>query len=294
MPCYYPITAWQDVHGGVTFVERGDIQRTLTLPCGQCIGCRLEKARQWALRCTHEAQMHEHNSFVTLTYENAPLSLNHRHFQLFMKRLRKANPDTPIRYYMAGEYGAKLQRPHYHACLFGIWFPDQLQFSKRGDNILYTSKQLEQLWGLGFCTVAEVNSQTAGYVARYATKKITGDLADAHYRKPDPETGELVKIEPEYNRMSLKPGIGATWIEKYERDVYPRGEVLSNGHWGTAPRYYDKLQKERNSAEFENITQLRRETNARKNAHDNTDERLKVKEQVAQARLNLRKRSIEQ
>lgn len=292
MPCYSPITAWQTTDGQVTFVERGDVQRTLTLPCGGCIGCRLEKARQWALRCTHEAQMHKHNAFVTLTYRDNPLTLNHRHFQLFLKRLRKAR-DHQVRFYMAGEYGSALQRPHYHACLFGTWFPDQVQFSKRGNTTLYTSRELDELWQHGFCTVGEVNIQTAGYVARYVTKKITGDLAKLHYRKIDPDTGELIEIAPEYNQMSLKPGIGAAWLDKFTADVYPRGEVLSRGHWSTAPRYYDKRYGAANTEDFENIVKTRRELKARENASDNTPERLEVKKAVATARLNLRKRSIE-
>ena len=51
--------------------------------------------------------MHMFNSFVTLTYDDDHLpeynSLNYKHFQDFMKRLRKSH--NGVRFYMCGEYG---------------------------------------------------------------------------------------------------------------------------------------------------------------------------------------------
>ena len=65
----------------------------IQVPCGQCAGRRLDQSKQWALRCVHEAQVHDENCFITLTYNNENLpkdgSLNKRDFQLFMKRLIK-------------------------------------------------------------------------------------------------------------------------------------------------------------------------------------------------------------
>ncbi|MEO5355656.1 MAG: hypothetical protein H7835_21005, partial [Magnetococcus sp. XQGC-1] len=93
---------------------------------GQCVGCRLERSRQWAIRVMHEASQHEHNCFITLTYndDNLPAngSLNYRHFQNFMKRLRKYYVEFTVRFYMCGEYGENFARPHYHACIFAIMF----------------------------------------------------------------------------------------------------------------------------------------------------------------------------
>ena len=125
MPCYHPWLAYQCLDGSVVSVERkgkGAVVRTLTLPCGQCVGCRLERSRQWAIRCMHEAQLHERNSFVTLTYKGdvPDEGLRYRDFQLFMKRLRKYASGQQIRFYMCGEYGDEKGRPHFHACLFGV------------------------------------------------------------------------------------------------------------------------------------------------------------------------------
>lgn len=69
------------------------LDRPVSLPCGQCVGCRLERSRQWAIRCMHEASLYEDNCFITLTYSDEHLpadgSLQLDHFQKFMKRLRK-------------------------------------------------------------------------------------------------------------------------------------------------------------------------------------------------------------
>ncbi len=131
MPCYHPLSAFQCADGSIVFHERRwyNTVKTLSLPCGQCIGCRLERSRQWAMRCMHEAQLHENNCFITLTYDNTHLpsdgSLHYKDFQLFIKRLRKKFGNTRIRYYMAGEYGENFGRPHFHACIFGHDFHDK-------------------------------------------------------------------------------------------------------------------------------------------------------------------------
>jgi hypothetical protein len=119
------------VDGSVKFVSRNKkgVDGTLELPCGQCIGCRLERSRQWAMRCLHESSLYDRNAFVTLTYDDEHLppggSLNYPDFQRFMKRLRK-NSKSPIRFYMGGEYGESTLRPHFHVCLFGYDFPDKV------------------------------------------------------------------------------------------------------------------------------------------------------------------------
>ena len=134
MTCYHPLECWRvDGQSKLAFVKPREalIREKLEVPCGQCIGCRLERSRQWAVRCIHEAQLHKDNCFITLTYNDehlpSPPSLSVRDFQLFMKRLRKRF-GKGIRFFHCGEYGEKYGRPHYHACLFGFDFPDRVQF----------------------------------------------------------------------------------------------------------------------------------------------------------------------
>ena len=214
----------------------------MTVPCGQCIGCRLERSRQWAVRCVHEAQMHDDNCFVTLTYddENLPYgeTLVRSDFQKFMKRLIK-NSRKKIRLFYCGEYGGETYRPHYHACLFGYRPDDPELFSTNGEYKLYTSKFLTKTWGLGHASFGELTFETAAYTARYCTNKITGEAAKHHYETMDPETGEIVERVPEFSGSSLRPGIGAPWLEKYGRDTYEKDAVILNGKAMKPPRFYD-------------------------------------------------------
>lgn len=293
MPCYHPIQAYRRIDGEVVFVERGDIQYSMQLPCGQCVGCRLERSRQWAVRCMHEAQMHERNCFITLTYREANEfeSLDYSDFQRFMKRLRKAT-NAKIRFFMCGEYGEKFSRPHFHACLFGYDFSDKVVHKTvAGGSVLYRSPLLERLWPDGFSSIGEVNFQTAAYTARYVLKKVNGDLAENHYEYIDPGSGEILRRVPEFCRMSLKPGIGANWIDRFTSDVYPSDGVVVNGVETKPPRYYDKRIKDRNPLLMEEIQYLRQK-DARQRFEDNTDERLAVREKVAEANLRRLKRNL--
>ena len=245
MTCYHPLLAYKH-EGKVVFNKPFAFARGFNLPCGQCIGCRLNYSRQWAIRCVHEAQMHEENCFITLTFNDEalnlrknPLSLDVEEFQKFMKRLRN-KVGNKVRFFHCGEYGEKNGRPHYHALLFGYDFPDKKLWSKRDDVMLYTSQQLQDLWPHGFVTIGNMNFHTAAYVARYIMKKQTGENSEEHYTRWDPLTGEGSQIKPEYCTMSRRPGIGATWLEKYKADVYPHDYVVINGHKVKPPRFYDK------------------------------------------------------
>lgn len=298
MPCFKPLDAWQGEDGRVAFVERPDSVRTLQLPCGQCIGCRLERSRQWAVRCMHESQLHEYSSFVTLTYndDNVQTSLDYKDFQLFMKRLRKQYK-SKIRFYMCGEYGEQYKRPHFHACLFGIQFSDKKLYKElpHGGR-LYTSAILEKLWPYGYSTIGDVTFETAAYVARYCMKKVTGDMAEEHYKRVDIRTGELIDVIPEFNRMSLKPGIGRNWIEKYQDEVFnrnnPTGAVVSNSTLAKPSRYYYNYLASVDSQKFTDVEYSRWLLSKELEA-DNSPDRLKVKEKVAKARYNLKSRQLE-
>ncbi|WNK12707.1 MAG: replication initiator protein [Microvirus sp.] len=254
--------------------------------CGQCIGCRVARSQSWAIRCMHESQMHKESSFVTLTYENAPLSLDYRDFQMFLKRLRKAR--GPVRYFAAGEYGDKLSRPHFHALLFGVGWPDKKKHSKT----LFKSEELQKLWKHGFGSIGDVTFQSAGYVARYALKKITGERAKEHYMQVDVDTGELAKISAEMAHMSLKPGIGYSWFEKFWKDTcLARDGVVVNGKEFKLPRYYDAL-LEKISIDMSTGKEFDRWIKSQKYSADNTPERLAVREIVEKARLAQMKRSL--
>jgi hypothetical protein len=307
MACYHPISAGLSGYSTnfatgkafrrVIFKQNDpDIVQSVSLPCGQCIGCRLERSRQWAMRCMHEAQLHQYNCFITLTYDDTHLpsdqSLHYRDFQLFIKRLRKRYPTTKISYYMAGEYGENFGRPHYHACIFGLDFHDKKLWKRTSSgSLIYRSPDLETLWPFGYSSIGDVNFESAAYVARYIMKKQTGKDSEKHYQYSDLETGEIIQMTPEFNKMSLKPAIGKNWYEKYKTDVYPHDYVVLRGQKIKPPKYYDQLYKNDNPYEYEQIIG-KRENGAKLNHADNTFERLAVKEQVVKAKLRKLKRTL--
>jgi hypothetical protein len=265
MPCYKPIKCWHKVGGGVTFTKDETATVEMSVPCNGCIGCRVARSKEWAIRCMHEAQLHDRNCFITLTYDDKHIPYDHglvkADFQKFMKRLRKKYTGQTIRYYMAGEYGSNpeggLGRPHYHAILFGIDFNDKYIWDKKRK--MYRSENLEKLWNKGYSSLSDVTLKSCAYVARYVMKKINGDLAEEHYKKVDPLTGEIYQIIPEYNAMSLKPGIAYDWYQSFKDDVFPHDYVVHNGHKCKTPAYYMKLLEKELPHVFEDVKQKRKE-----------------------------------
>jgi len=244
----------------------------------------------------HEAQLHEKNCFITLTYDNTHLpsdgSLHYEDFQLFIKRLRKKLGNNRIRYYMAGEYGENFGRPHFHACIFGFDFHDKKLWQRSpSGSMLYRSADLELLWPFGYSSIGDVNFESAAYVARYIMKKVTGKKANQHYSEIDEETGEINQKKPEFNKMSLKPGIGRDFYKKYTSDIYPQDYVILRGKKVKPPKYYDKQYKLDQPFEYDELLYMR-EKSAKLNSEDNTPERLQAKETVTLAKLQKLKRNL--
>ena len=294
MPCYKPLDGYMAIGGGFTSRKSESNGTKMSVPCGQCIGCRLERSRQWAVRCMHEASLYDENCFLTLTYSPECLpdngSLDHGHFQEFMKRLRKAHVGRKIRFFMCGEYGDESRRAHYHAILFNFDFADKVLFRRRGEYSTYISSELsDRFWQKGHCEIGSVTFESAAYVARYCLKKRTGADASAHYGFYDSSTGEWLPIKPEYCQMSRRPGIGHDWFVRFGKEVFPSDEVIVNGHSAKPPRYYEKLLSD---AEPVLLEKVKRRRLLEVNKEDNTCDRLRVREAVARARSNLKKRGV--
>lgn len=302
MPCYTPLNGYvarrpnPTGKRSIVFNHRdGYIDLPMQVPCGQCIGCRLERSRQWAMRCVHEASLYEDNCFITLTFNDKHLqedrSLCKKDFQLFMKRLRKKfsipeggsslRDDQKIRYYHCGEYGENFGRPHHHACLFNFDFPDKEFISCRDGINLYRSDMLEELWPYGYSTIGNVTFESAAYVARYIMKKITGEKAEEHYKGR----------EKEYTTMSRRPGLGRGWIEKFQSDVYPHDRVILRGDIQCKPpKYYDSIYDIDNH-DILCILKGKRERRAKKNPNTKGG-RLIVKHKVKQLAVKQLKRGL--
>lgn len=261
------------------------------------------------MRITHEAQQHQEKCFLTLTLDDDHLvgryllghdqagvaiyggTLVKKHFQDFMKRLRKRT-GRELQYYHCGEYGERKRRPHYHAILFGYEFPDAQLYRVKNGHRLFTSQLLDEIWGHGGCTIGAVTFETAAYCARYVTKKITGELAERHYQGVDQDSGEVIRLLPEYSTMSLKRPIGKSWFAQFRGDVFPHDEVIMRGREMKPPRYYDKLLEELDQIEFQRIKEARKAA-ATANRSNSTAARLAVREEVKIAQLKQLKREIE-
>ena len=294
MTCFAPKDAWWSVWPnksgayGLIFhpPARGAAERYLQVPCGQCIGCRVDRSRDWAVRCYHEAQMHENNAFLTLTYNDESLpsngSLRIRDYQLFMKKLREEV--GAVRFLHCGEYGGLLGRPHYHACLFGQDFSYDKEIWKIVDKTpLWRSSTLDKIWGLGYCSIGTLTFQSAAYTARYILKKMTGDGAKAHY------AGK----QPEYVTMSRRPGIGHTWYEKYgANEIWPDDYIVIDNRKFKVPKYYDRMLEKEDPIRFDAM-KLRRQEYGEAHEEDRTPERLAARKEVFVNRINLLTRDLE-
>lgn len=316
--CTSPLPA-RRVNGQIEFLQRAERARfasnataTLQIPCGQCAECRLKRSREWAVRCMHEASLHHDNCFLTLTYSDVDgvvpmqaISLCYSHYSGFMKRLREHNsrfarcssvdrlkPDkNKILFLAAGEYGETnpltgvkdggKYRAHFHAILFNYNFPDRVPVKLINGGDYWKSALADRLWGHGNVIIGKVEFESAAYVARYAMKKVTGDLAKSVYSVVMPD-GEIIERVPEMMVMSKRPAIGARWFEKYGRHAYAHDSVIARGVPMQPPRYYDKLLPK----VVRGMIQEQREVKGSARRADHTDERNNVRNDVVLAGLN--------
>lgn len=280
---------------------------TFQLPCGKCISCRLENARQTAVRCVHEASLYEKNCFLTLTYSDENIGdnkLHYSHIQTFIKDLRnerfskllgelypgesqktqrEAFNSLPkedrekwldsirIAFFVCGEYGEKTKRAHWHLLVFN-WSPDDGVRSHQNDrgDVSFQSALLAQMWPYGFSSFGTVTFESAGYCARYSAKKLVHGKDGTHDYNP-------------ISRRSCKNAIGKKWIEKNWKDLFHTGylvfkkgdEYIQCG----IPRYYEKWLKRYQPEAWEvYVTTLKeknmdiaKESTAKDKAKENSD-----------------------
>ncbi len=310
MACFSPLKGYKNTRGALVFKRSSHTVGKMEVACGQCLGCRLDRTLMWAMRIVHEASMYEHaygNCFITFTYRSehettrkqynnghycpADYSLNYHHFRDFIKRLRRHFPQK-IRYFHCGEYGDENLRPHYHACLFNCSFDDQIVEQQSEGITTYSSPTLTKLWPYGFCTIGELNFETASYTAGYILKKVTGNQANESYLRND-SYGVAYWVKPPYTTMSLKPGIGADFYAKFQTDFFPSDESPVPGHGviKKVPRYYEEIFKN-DDPRTHGMVRAVRQRYIRKYRDDFTPERLMDKYICARARASQRKRAL--
>lgn len=302
MGCDFPLKAYRSEQLSpsgkrlLTFNPLNAVNSTspMEIPCNNCMGCKLERSRQWAVRIMHESKLYDLNCFLTLTYSDETVpedySLNLRHAQLFIKRLRKSLPQR-IRFYLCGEYGDLLGRPHYHAIIFNHDFPDKTLFKRINGKPHYQSDLLTNLWQLGHATTSDVTYESAAYCARYVTKKIktNDEFGLNRYFRLSPIDGKYHLVKPEFSVMSRRPGLGHKYVEQFKSDFYPSGFVVVNGVKQAPPRYYVQQLKEDEQSRLKRAA--RRKSLVYK-PHTTTERRL-ARAAVRDARISKLKREFE-
>ena len=260
-------------------------------PCGKCIGCRLDRTRNNAIRAMHESEMHDRSSFLTLTYDDANLPYNEgsiyptllkRDLTLFIKRLRKYLEPNKIRKYGCGEYGDATQRPHYHLLLFGEDFAFDRELFSPGRDPLYTSATLTDLWGHGHAVIGDISFDSAAYVAGYCLKKFNGQMAVQEY-------DDLMR-DPPFVVYPINPGLGGDWFDQFSGDIYNHDSVNFKGHKCKPPRYYDQL-FERQGGDLASVLR-RRAVIAERRLNNNIVASGATKEIVANAKMSKKSQKL--
>jgi len=314
MPCYHPKKGWRASVANpktgkrsVVFNPRyADIDFPVEVPCGQCLGCRIDRSQQWAIRCVHEASLYKHNSFITLTYdpEHLPVDggLHIEHFQKFIKKLRK-KAGSGVRYFCCGEYGENRGRPHFHVILFNYSFKDKQLHTVRRGHRLYRSDSCRAFWSdQGNVLLGNVTFQSCAYVARYIMKKVIGQPGYYSFLKseyigkmgPFPFTEDAYDfLRPPFITMSRRPGIGKTFFDRYGIEIYRDDLVVVDGKRMKVPRYYDSQEELFDPDKLASV-KISRSVSFEKRADNNTYERLRVREQIHTKRVSKLHRSIEE
>ena len=195
----------------------------VNVPCGKCLACKKRRASHWSFRLNEEAKTSSSACFITLTYENAPVSengfrtLNKRDFQLFLKRLRKTCPTNKLKYYACGEYGTQTHRPHYHAIIFNL-----------PKSLIQSPQKIADTWQNGHIHLANNNQLTINYVVGYMTK--------SNFTRFNNQDDRL----PEFSLMSKKMGLG--YLTEAMKNYYKKREIFcivrESGQIISMPRYY--------------------------------------------------------
>lgn len=281
------------------------------LPCGQCTYCRLKKSQDWGIRVALESSLYSQNSFITLTYNQNSLPkhsfLDYNAPVLFMKRLRERY-GSGIRSFGCAEYGEKFSRPHYHICLLNHDFSDKKSHGKstanfgknKRENDLFISQELQDLWPCGHSLIGSLTLESASYVARYCTKKITGTASEKHYETACERTGEILARPPERSiAVSRSRGLGHPWYMAFGKFVRDHDCIYLQGKRYSVPKYFDSLTEKIDPDRFEEIKKQRRLAGTRssdaleRTQQPGTLDRLLVIDKCQNLSFKLLKRGIE-
>lgn len=237
LTCFHPVS--------IKRPNQEDPTDRINVPCGKCEACRLRYIQHWKYRAIYEVSKSKNSYFITLTYNDDVIPYDENtgaqvlvkaHYVLFLKKLRhylytrqgkyqiNTKKRLKMRYIMAGEYGSKTNRPHFHAILIDVpWNGHE------NDHLNYTLEQVVKAWEYGFVKIGTVQPGAVDYVVSYIMGKV-------NWQHP---------YQPPFMRCSH--GIGKAYVNimKAWHLQYPNERTsmeLGFGKKVTMPRYIlDKI-----------------------------------------------------
>lgn len=266
------------------------------IPCGKCLGCYLEKARDKAVQLSLEQMNPEYEKdecwFITLTYEDEYLPIHSycdtttgeilsgastelKDLQNWIKKIRDNHPNKNIRYMAAREYGTNTLRPHYHIIIFGLPLDREL-FVKIGNNAngdaLWTTPQLDN----------EISKDC------WSVRRPLGDRTAKMYRAGNVIIGEVTfqsisyvarytmkKANKDYKNdwwynaqgldiegISQSQDLGKWYYDQHKHEIYEIDLVPvlgKNGNLSRPPKSFDRLYKKEFPKEFAKVIEKRKE-----------------------------------
>lgn len=233
-----------------TFTIDGLVDRygePVPVPCGHCLVCRLSYQTMAIDRMFCEWSLHDVSAFVTFTYDDSHLKYNNGSFnptlskldvKSYLDKIRRKLKGVYFAYYLAGEYGDKLGRPHYHAIFFGLDYQAH-------------SKFFRDSWPHGSVKVLPVQPTAFRYVAKYIVATESPEYRDSHYFD--------LGIEPPFRRMSRGLGLGV--YRQHIDEIVDHGYFIHRGRRISINRYYF------NKLVLRDINLIRR-LDAEKHRHD--------------------------
>lgn len=301
MSCYHPLNMFSygthkdknnkivqnniftDVDTTEIKLDSGEILRNyITIPCGKCIGCRLDYSREWANRCLLEMEDYKSSLFLTLTYDDEHLPrrfysrldtgetdlesnpLRKRDFQLFMKRLRKwystAREDSSLWLSSASDVSAfesceRSEQLRFFACgeygdKFGRPHYHAIIFGlgMLRDFEFYNNSKL------GFPMYVSKtleNLWQKGYVVieecTWETCAYTARYIMKKLNGPMSDYYDLNALTPPFVLMSRMPGIGRSYLDRHPEILnFKSISVPSYNRPGnfTVPKYFRRVEKQ--------------------------------------------------
>lgn len=204
------------------------------IPCGGCVGCRVDRAILWRNRAKSELVLKGRSAFVTFTYD-----VEHLHFSQvtpdmtlcrddvhrFLDNLRHQVDKVPgsrrdFSYFLCGEYGGRFQRPHYHALFFGLDFYN-------------CARLFDNLWPYGSVKSLPVQAGSIDYVTDYVSKRYDGRMAVDMY--------DSRGIERPF--CSVSRGFGSSWIYSHRDEINRTGAIVIGSRYVQVPTYYRNVCK---------------------------------------------------